>query len=81
MNLLRALHLYRDSRLQLILVQSVSLHDDRMERGALLIGKIEPVAVVIRSDAGVHALGMEGKPVRLSELRENTPELDEMLEE
>jgi hypothetical protein len=52
-----------------------------MEWGALLTGKIAPVAVVIRSDAGVHALGMEGKPVRLSELRENTPELDEMLEE
>jgi len=73
---LRIRHLFNDSALTLIAVESVDSRRTITSTRCQLYGQIEPIAVVVCSSDGTYALDMEAKPADLDELRQAIPELD-----
>jgi uncharacterized spore protein YtfJ len=73
---LRTRHLFNDSRLTLIAVESVDFRRGTTSTSCQLYGQIEPIAVVVCSADRAYALDMEAKPADLDELRQAIPELD-----
>jgi len=76
---LRIREIFRDSRHTLVAVESVETLHSKTNAACLLHGKVEPVAVVVRSPDAVYALDMRAKPVAIERLRETVPGLDVIL--
>jgi uncharacterized spore protein YtfJ len=73
---LRATELFKDSKTLLIVIESVDCRQMTTRASYHCYGKIEPIAVIICSSDGIHALDMEAKLIRLEQLRQDIPELD-----
>lgn len=67
------------SSLVLIVVESVVSACHRSSTSCRFAASVAPVAVVVCKPAGARALGVDGSPVDLDELRRKAPVLDEDL--
>lgn len=79
MEKLRACEIFRDSRFQLIAVESIDFQLYKTDTLCQLSGNIEPIAVIVCSSGGTYALDMQAKPTAFDQLRKDIPELDAMI--
>lgn len=79
MGKLRASEIFRNPRLLLIAIESISFQYNKTVKLSHLSGKIEPIAVIVCSPDRTYALDMEAKPAPFEKLREDVPELDDMI--
>jgi len=79
MKKLRAHEIFRDSRIQLIAVESINIRTYTNDILCNLSGNFEPIAVIVCSRDGNYALDMQGNPVALEQLTKDLPELYAML--
>lgn len=79
MDKLRAIELFRNSRFLLIGVESVDFRLNKTDIFCQISGNIEPVAVIVCGPDGNNAFDMEARPTALNQLRQNIPELDDMI--
>ena len=81
MGKLRTSEFFNDSKLTLIAVESIDFQYHKTNASCVLHGRIDPVAVIVRSADGTYALDMEAKPVDLDQLKQDISELHAMLHE
>ena len=76
---LRATEFFNDSEHMLIAIECVDCTHMTTRASCQFYGKIEPIAVIVCSSDGIHALDMEAGFIRLEQLRQDIPELDGMI--
>lgn len=76
MDSLRSREIYRDNRVSLIVVESVTLQRKDTEIGNYILGSLKPIAVVIQASNSRYALDMNANPMSLESLSVHLPELD-----
>lgn len=79
MNSLRAVEIYRDAKLMLIVVEAVEHGKMRSEWGYRLHGSMKPVAVVVCTANETYTLAVEHELPHLGSLLEDVPELHAMI--
>lgn len=76
MSTVRAIEIFKDSRVTLIALESVDFRHHQTNSNCQLHGNIKPVAVIVCGSDRSYALDMEGKPVKLDQLRQDVSGLD-----
>lgn len=79
MGALRASEIYNNSRLSLIVVESVGCQHSKMNSGCHLYGTIEPIALIVCTLDKTYALDMESNLTSLDLLKQDLPELDAII--
>ena len=80
MGTLRVCEIHRNERLAVFGIESVTMRSGMADTFCQLYGVVEVLAVVVCTPAGVHGLGVDGRPVDIEPLRETVPGLDRLLE-
>ncbi len=68
-----------EANLLLVVVLSIAFSPRKMGANYLLLGKVEPVALVICRAGGVQAVDMEATEIDLEHLRQDTPGLNDII--
>lgn len=79
MQILRAREILNDSRLLLIVVESVELQHNKTNTNCQLYGDIKPIALIVCALDKTYALDMESNPTSIDRLREGIPELNAII--
>ncbi len=79
MKTLRAIEIYKDTKLTLIAIESVDYQQSKTNMGWRLFGKIEPTAVIVCGTDTTYALDMESNPADFGYLKQEIPELDAII--
>lgn len=69
---LRARTIFSDQRLTVTAVESLEFRTDKTSQKGFVIGKLEPIAVIVREPDKTYAIGMDAQPVDIARL--NLPE-------
>lgn len=75
MRKLRSREIFSDSQVTLLVVESVDMQRGTSDTHCHCHGNLQPVAVVVRTPEQSYAMDMDAKPVDLSELIQDLPEL------
>jgi len=76
---LRATEVFNDSKKLIIAIESVDCRQTKTGTGCQLYGKIEPIAVIVSGPDGKYAFDMEARVVLLEKLKQDIPELDDIV--
>ena len=79
MGTLRASEIFNDSKLLLIIVESVDCQHNKSNSGCYLYGNIEPIALIVCSQDEAYALDMQSNPASIDRLKQDIPELSEIM--
>ncbi len=79
MSTLRPDVILEEAKLLLVVVLSISFSPSKMGTSYLLLGKVEPVALVICRVDRVRAVDMEAREIDFEHLRQDTPGLNDMI--
>lgn len=79
MNTLRAIEIYKDTRLTLIAIERVDYEQSKTNMGWRWFGKIEPTAIIVCATDTSYALDMESNPADFGFLKQEIPELDAII--
>ena len=75
----RAIEIFNDSRQKLITIQSVNFRYSKTNANCFLYGSIEPMAVLICTPDGITVLDVDTEKTNLDKLRQEIPELDNLI--
>jgi len=76
MRRLRTREIIHNSRLTLIVVESIEFRHGETDTGCHVQGNIEPIAVVVCSPKGMYAVDMQAAPADIDQFKQDVPELD-----
>ncbi len=80
---LRAIEIYNDvlsdGRRRLIAIESVEFEHSKADAGCQLYGHIEPLAVIVCTQDGIHILDLDSNKISLDKLRQDIPELEDLI--
>ena len=76
---LRAIEVFRNPRHRLIAIQSIELAQDSASPICRLVGRVEPIALIVCSADGIIARNMRAESIDLDRLRRDVPGLNTMI--
>ena len=79
MGTLRASVIFNNAKLLLIVVESVDCQHNKWNSGCYLYGNIEPIALIVCTQDKTYALDMQSNPASIDILKQDIPELSEIM--
>jgi len=75
----RAREIFNDSRLTLIIIESIDVQHSIANTDCRLFGFLKPIALMVYETNATYVLDMKSKPITIDQLKQDVPDLDRII--